>query len=313
MTSSAVRDVLRDIDLIDGGFRSTDCMDFEEPLSTSSSMYTLARAFLNASAADVAKTAVQEKACKRRVSFDFQGITYHDVTPYSEVYGVHPRELCFHKYDTEPSWSFIADPDAADVDESELEEDEDDEGPQPVLTRGGFCKPPINPQTAVAWFNGDERDDDDVITSAPGSTEGSVDFSTSSDSSTDEDGLPLSPSSIVVCELSTSGEDDSQMPCPARSGSSESVESATSTKRCFARCVPVEWCSATATCSTAVTSNGVARANDVPEADENMLHQQLWVKSVQNMAVLFCTLPMIMSKIVSSRCKKWWESVPIQS
>jgi hypothetical protein len=272
------------------------------------SVYDLVSTFLKAPAGDVAKVISDgsngaapdcKKDCKQKVRFNLRANTYHDVTPYSEVYGIHPRELYFHKYDKEPSWSFIADPDAEDVDENDLDlntgeramdEEEEDEGPQPFLARRGFCKP-INPQTSFSLYdadddgNDDDKDDDEVLTTAPSGMEGSDD--SSSDSMLDEDGLP---SPTDECEEVQTG---------CLSYSVDDVQATGSTKRCFSRCVRVEWCSVAA-------PSAVVKARDTPDTNGKTLPVQLWMQPMHNLAVLFCSLPKIMSQLVSSQCKQWW-------
>jgi len=70
---------------------------------------------------DHTATTVQRRCS---VSFDLTSNTFHEITPYSEVYGVHPRWMeYFNKHVETASCSFIADPDA----ESDTDDDSDDE------------------------------------------------------------------------------------------------------------------------------------------------------------------------------------------
>jgi len=72
------------------------------------------------------------------VTFDLASTTIHDVTPYSEVYGIHPSNINFGKQEQPSLWGFIADPDA----ESDVESDSDDgydEEQQPCISRSKKC------------------------------------------------------------------------------------------------------------------------------------------------------------------------------
>lgn len=72
------------------------------------------------------------------VTFDLASTTIHDVTPYSEVYGIHPCNINFGKQEQPSLWGFIADPDA----ESDVESDSDDEFAeelQPCISRTKKC------------------------------------------------------------------------------------------------------------------------------------------------------------------------------
>ena len=53
-----------------------------------------------------------EGAAPRRVHFDLSVTTTHDITPYSEVYGIHPRDVNFARGRCPPA-ACLADPDVA--------------------------------------------------------------------------------------------------------------------------------------------------------------------------------------------------------
>lgn len=79
------------------------------------------------------------------VRFNLDQIQIYEVTPYSEVYGLHPRLFNFDKRDKDPpSWCFIAGPDAHSDSDSNDESDSDDEEedePQPFISRSCCGKP----------------------------------------------------------------------------------------------------------------------------------------------------------------------------
>jgi hypothetical protein len=137
----------------------------------------------------------------RRVSFDTRGDTHYDVTPYSETYGVDPSELLFHKHDKEPSWSFIADPDAEDVDDLDLESDSDDEDEQPVLTRRGFRKP-MSLRVCIPDQEDDMKSTGELQMS-PVSTAASEGFRSDSSDVSDEEEPPHSPTDVEMWEEKT--------------------------------------------------------------------------------------------------------------
>merc|ERR1719375_376847 len=45
------------------------------------------------------------------VRFDLDSTIVYEITPYSEVYGMHPRYFNFDRSDDPPAWCFVAPPD----------------------------------------------------------------------------------------------------------------------------------------------------------------------------------------------------------
>jgi len=70
---------------------------------------------------------------ERRVSLDLSAAV-HNVIPYSEVYGLHPRDLQLERHTLPPCWCFVAPPDTPSDTESEYDP-EDDDGIQPRIYR----------------------------------------------------------------------------------------------------------------------------------------------------------------------------------
>lgn len=71
------------------------------------------------------------EASTQLVCFDFASTTVHEITPYEEVYGLHPREFVFdrhfHMLPSSDAHGFVGFPDD-DGEDSELEEVDDDAG-----------------------------------------------------------------------------------------------------------------------------------------------------------------------------------------
>lgn len=84
---------------------------------------------------EAAERPVLKKNKERHVTFNLELNTLHEITPYSEVYGVHPRLFNFDKHGSGMDhWCFIAGPDTEADTESEQEDDDDEEG-QPFLSQ----------------------------------------------------------------------------------------------------------------------------------------------------------------------------------
>jgi hypothetical protein len=252
---------------------------------------------------------------KRRVSFDLDGIAVHEVTPYSEVYGRHPSEVFFDKFDQAPACSFIADPNATEdveeqVSDGETEIDED-ETPQPLITRKGFVRPVLNGLLSVSNFDEydeqnhlrpatikkDEEEDDDAGTQEPNSRESSThDFS--SDSSNCEDGLLDSPTTWCVGmfsklqdvstldqSLSHQGQDEDtlmdQSTSPVTVESHGMVEPKTVMH---------------------VRENSAAPPHDSEHIQQVDCLSQRRLQSLGNLAVMLCSLPAIVAKKCRASC-----------
>jgi hypothetical protein len=83
---------------------------------------------------DQTTTTVQRRCIVR---FDLAMNTLHEITPYSEVYGVHPRSMeHFDKHVETASCSFLADPEADTDDDGNDDDDEQEEDIQPSFFRG---------------------------------------------------------------------------------------------------------------------------------------------------------------------------------
>jgi hypothetical protein len=84
-----------------------------------------------------AEEAAEEQPSRKnrgyRAVFNLSLNTVHEVTPYSEVYGLHPRVIDFGKHE-HPLLCCIGDPDA-DSDSDSDHDDEDEEEPQPFIFR----------------------------------------------------------------------------------------------------------------------------------------------------------------------------------
>lgn len=140
----------------------------------------------------------QEPPMEHAVRFNLRANTYHEVTAYSEIYGVHPRYIWFDKHEQASAVSFIADPEAEDVD-SEEEEDEDDA--QPTITRSG-CKwsvPAIPALDTDFIFDDSDLEDGECTPGTPGSDNSTG--SLFSDITTSDDGEETSSVSSTVEDI----------------------------------------------------------------------------------------------------------------
>jgi len=68
----------------------------------------------------------------RHVTFNLELNTVHEITPYSEVYGVHPRHVTSAKSQESSAWCFMAPPSAESDHESDSSSDEEE---QPCIIR----------------------------------------------------------------------------------------------------------------------------------------------------------------------------------
>lgn len=165
---------------------------------------------------------------KHAVRFNLRANTYHEVTAYSEIYGVHPRYIWFDKHEQASAVSFIADPEAAEDVDSEEEEDEDDA--QPTITRSG-CKwsvPAIPALDTDFIFDDSDLEDGECTPGTPGSDNSAG--SLFSDITTSDDGEETSSvSSTLVYNNSRSGEEalpTSPVPLPGNCDEKEASPSA---------------------------------------------------------------------------------------
>lgn len=85
-----------------------------------------------------------------KVSFDFGLNTVHEITPYSEVYGVHPRYFNFDKNKTPLAWCFVAPPGTESDSENESDngDTEEEEDTQPLII-SRRCRPISCPDAEV--------------------------------------------------------------------------------------------------------------------------------------------------------------------
>jgi len=119
----------------------------------------------------------------RRVTFDLASTIIYEITPYSEVYGVHPRTFNFDKNEEPPSWCFMAPPDTTpDSDSEEDESSDDDEEEQPYIARNGRCslakfstalvQQQLENHQAFDVETDDEQSTEDTLNSGEGSLDG---------------------------------------------------------------------------------------------------------------------------------------------
>lgn len=64
-----------------------------------------------------------EEARRRSVSFDLEAGTQHEITPYAEIYGIHPSDFLFER---NGFVLLLADDDLYDEEAQDEEEDEED-------------------------------------------------------------------------------------------------------------------------------------------------------------------------------------------
>lgn len=124
------------------------------------------------------KEQIPYKGCQRRVTFATGLNTIHEITPYSEVYGVHPRTFNFDRHIPSQAWHFVAptntlfDTDTdLDGDADDEEEEEEEEEEQPCIFQmcaAKSCQADVDMQIDIS---------DEVATQSPGSSEGSPDCS----------------------------------------------------------------------------------------------------------------------------------------
>jgi hypothetical protein len=88
---------------------------------------------------EAAKGLPRQKGLDRHVSFDLESTVVYEVTPYSEVYGLHPKLFDFDRSDVQVAWCFMAPPDTTTDSDSEQEasDSDEDEEEQPVISRSG--------------------------------------------------------------------------------------------------------------------------------------------------------------------------------
>lgn len=65
------------------------------------------------------------KARRRSVSFDLEAGSEHEITPYAEIYGLHPSEFMFER---NGFIMLLTDGDFSDEDEGSSDDDEEDDG-----------------------------------------------------------------------------------------------------------------------------------------------------------------------------------------
>lgn len=78
----------------------------------------------------------------RHVRFCLELNSTHEVTAYSEVYGLHPRDFNFEKHVHPQAWCFVAPFDTESDSENDFEEEEDVEDEQPFIPRRRSNMPP---------------------------------------------------------------------------------------------------------------------------------------------------------------------------
>lgn len=131
------------------------------------------------------RSACMPSLAKRRVHFDLSATTYHEVTPYAEVYGMHLNDFNFDKRVCPPAWCFVGDA-ASDSDEDQTGDCEEGfrlESQECEPAEGG---PTIWEELAFDCMDQDSDQDDEQSTLSPNS-ESNSDVGADSGTSDDDD------------------------------------------------------------------------------------------------------------------------------